>query len=583
MESIKSNLKSTDYPTLARWSCSRVLGKGATATVYLAEKKPGSPEGLPPLGAVKVFHPHLDFSQRRFAAELEALKRLKSPYIVELVDHEIRDQDQSQMHAIVFEAIDGETLAELQKRLPYVVPEVSVAIVIDVLKALEAAHASGIIHRDLKPTNILVTRAGEIKVTDFGLAKLADQTLGTQTGSVLGSPEYMSPEQARGEVVDLRSDLFSVTSILYFLLTGTSAFSRPTLLASLSAVNEVQADSVQSRNPKVSLALGRLIQKGFSRDVLGRYQTATEYREALENYLAGLGLANMTLSSWMSDAHFQTVELLRSMAQALGKRAEAITKSATKGSGQNYQKPDRTEMEVIFQHLSIVAPSSQSLVGLSGVISLHSSGIGRRSLGAVREFSGLGTDKRRGRVVILLLLFMVGIGTFLFKKFGPPFGAANETVGTEVVSNETGETNPSTASLDTASALESETVVSPAPQVGGKNPTAGNEVSDVLPNTDSTNEVKKAANKTNPNTTPSDNRSSRLGTVRFFVSPDIQVKWNGEWVNPKIPLRVKPGVYPLVLWKKNHTPIRQNITVSLREPTVIRVGEYDPNGDEAKE
>ena len=254
--------------------------------------------------------------------------------------------------ALVMDYVDGENLEKFHSRLPYVLPEVSAFIVIEILKALEYAHDKGLIHRDLKPENVLIRKDGQVFVTDFGLAKYADATLITQTNVLMGSLDYMAPEQACGDTVTAKSDLFSVGLILYFLTTGMRPFSRPNAVATLTAIREESAESPQKCNPKISGEFARIMQKAIDKRPTHRYQTAAEFRRALESYLTTLGLVKGTFdfALWSGNPTTYTLEGLRVAADALIARCETSLK---------YGRWD--DLLEKLAHLSLKAPQSAAL------------------------------------------------------------------------------------------------------------------------------------------------------------------------------------------------------------------------------
>ena len=153
--------------------------------------------------------------------------------------------------------------------------------------ALAAAHAQGLIHRDIKPANILLENGVErVKITDFGLARAVDDATMTQSGVVAGTPQYMSPEQARGEAIDLRTDLFSLGSVLYALCTGTAPFRGNSSMATLKRVCEDTPKSIHSLNPDIPLWLVKIIDKLHAKDPADRYGSAAEVADLLGRCLA---------------------------------------------------------------------------------------------------------------------------------------------------------------------------------------------------------------------------------------------------------------------------------------------------------
>ncbi len=325
------------------------LGEGGTARVYAAI----APGASVPV-ALKVFRAdHVDPVElaRRVSAEVKAYRALEHPNIVKVLE-----LPREHVPALVLEYVDGWTLAELQNRLPYILPEISVRIVIEALRGIEHAHAAGIIHRDLKPSNILVAKSGAVLVTDFGLAKITGASMSTQTGTILGSPHYMSPEQARGDVIGPRSDLFSLTSVLYFLVTGTPPFNGNSPLAVLATVIERRLEAARGRNPKVSWELSRILERGFAKVPSERFGDAQEFREALERYLDGLGLGgdSFTVAAFLEDPHGETLNALNTIAEKLALRCEAMIR-----------RGKRAESLELLSHLSLVAPNSQMIQDLT--------------------------------------------------------------------------------------------------------------------------------------------------------------------------------------------------------------------------
>lgn len=326
------------------------LGRGATAQVFRATR-PGASDSI----ALKVFHPGFDRdgeAGRRALAEIRASHRLKHPNILPIIDAHW-DLDPP---AVTMEYVDGVSLEKFQAQLPYVLPEISVLLVIEVLKALEHAHAQQIIHRDLKPANILIRKDGQVLVADFGLAKMEDFSQHTLTGTLLGSPDYMAPEQARGEKVSAQSDLFSVASILYFLVTGTRPFARPSPLMTLAAVMEGRFEMPHQRNPKVSAELSRIIAKGMRKAMDERFQSASEFRKSLEEYLSSIGLIitdDFQFKAWVKAPSEITTSALLAVAGHL------------KGSAENALSAQaEQDFHAAISHLSLVAPDSEAIAGL---------------------------------------------------------------------------------------------------------------------------------------------------------------------------------------------------------------------------
>jgi serine/threonine-protein kinase len=329
----------------------KCIGRGSSAKVYSAlSLKTGKKVAL------KVLSEENNSSSKSFEREVRALRALEHPNIVPLRDILFVND----APVLCFDLVEGETLATLQSRLPYVLPELGTWLAIEILRALEHAHSRGIIHRDLKPSNVLISSSGKVFVTDFGLARLLDAGASTATGAIIGSPDYMSPEQTRGDVLTPRSDLFSLSSMLYFLVTGTAPFSKDSSLATLSAVGNAEFEPAHLRNPKVSWELSSIIDRGLSKNPDQRFESAETYRKVLEDYLRGLGLdqESFTLAIWNENPSAQTLRFLKAMSESLLAKSENFI-----------QREDPEAAYRALVHLSLVAPTSQAVQELSSKIS----------------------------------------------------------------------------------------------------------------------------------------------------------------------------------------------------------------------
>jgi serine/threonine protein kinase len=221
---------------------------------------------------------------RRFAQEARALAALDHPSIVRVFDHGVSDDG---AHFIALELLTGETL---RSRLfeGALAPRVALELCLQMARALAAAHEKGIIHRDLKPENLFLVAGGGLKIVDFGLAKVVPRevqqhTLLTEAGVLLGTMGYLAPEQANGEAVDARTDLFSVGAILYELVTGRRAFFGESAIETLHAI--VASDPPPTGHPEIDAVLARCLEKRPD----ARIGSARELERELESVLARMG------------------------------------------------------------------------------------------------------------------------------------------------------------------------------------------------------------------------------------------------------------------------------------------------------
>jgi len=277
-----------------RYELGEVIGRGGMAEVH-----EGRDLRLGRRVAIKILRPDLarDPSfQARFRREAQSAAALNHPNVVAVYDtgEDILangpDSTGAMVPYIVMEYVDGMTLRQLMSSGRRLLPERALEITAGTLAALDYSHRHGIVHRDIKPANVMLTRAGDVKVMDFGIARaLADsgQTM-TQQSAVLGTAHYLSPEQARGEVVDSRSDLYSTGCLIYELLTGRPPFTgeSPVSIAyqhvSESPVPPSQLD------PSVTPQIDAIVLRSLAKNPEDRYQSAAEMKTDVERAIAGL-------------------------------------------------------------------------------------------------------------------------------------------------------------------------------------------------------------------------------------------------------------------------------------------------------
>jgi len=267
-----------------RYEIGATLGVGGMAEVYR-----GRDARLGRDVAVKILRTELAADPTfiaRFRREAQAAASLNHPHIVAVYD----TGEDSGVPYIVMEHVEGQTLRDVL-RGGRMLPQRALEIVADVCSALEYSHVAGIVHRDIKPANVMLTTNGTVKVMDFGIARATTSQTMTQTAAVLGTVQYLSPEQARGEHVDARSDVYSTGCLLYELLTETPPFVGDSPVA--VAYQHVREDPElpSRRAPGITPGMDAIVLKAMAKNPGNRYQTASDFREDLLRASAGRPVA----------------------------------------------------------------------------------------------------------------------------------------------------------------------------------------------------------------------------------------------------------------------------------------------------
>jgi eukaryotic-like serine/threonine-protein kinase len=290
-----------------RYRLERQIGAGATAKVWVAfdqvlERRVAVKMLAAPIGGES---DHIE----RFRREARAVASLQHPHVVTVLDSGEHDG----MPFIVLEYVDGETLKARIQRVGRLTITEAVAFAIEVARALDAAHARGLVHRDVKPQNILLDTEGGAKVTDFGIVRSGGEDALTLGGRVLGTTDYVSPEQALGHHVTGQSDLYSLGIVLYESLTGSVPFSAPTHIAVATKHVREELPDVQQRRPEVSAALAAVVERATAKHLARRYANARELIADLEEVLA-------IETARTGDAGREATMVLRSMPEQATRR-----------------------------------------------------------------------------------------------------------------------------------------------------------------------------------------------------------------------------------------------------------------------
>jgi eukaryotic-like serine/threonine-protein kinase len=323
-------MSTTPHVLLDRYEVGRLLGAGGMAEVF-----EGRDRLLARRVAIKVLQAQFARDPSfliRFKREAQAAASLSHPNIVGVYDTGSEDGTQF----IVMEYVDGRTLKEVIRAEGPLYPERAAEICEDVCSALAAAHARGLIHRDIKPGNVMLTPEGKVKVMDFGIARATTSESITQTAAVVGTAQYISPEQAQGQTVDYRSDLYSVGCCLYEMLTGTVPFTGATPVA--IAYRHVREDPTPPRmlNPDVPRPLEAICLKAMAKLPDNRYQTAAELHDDLERFRNG----QPVLATPLMDPAATTQAIPRGDA---GPDATAMLGGMTAADGTGYGEPYEEE------------------------------------------------------------------------------------------------------------------------------------------------------------------------------------------------------------------------------------------------
>lgn len=266
-----------------RYHILELLGRGGMGAVYKAMDRE-----LDRLVALKVIRPELASDSsvlRRFKQELILARQVTHRNVIRIFDLGTADG----VKFISMDYIEGRDLASVLREKRRMPASEAIVIARQVAEGLAAAHAENIVHRDLKPQNVMVDGAGKITLMDFGIARSAEVSGMTRTGALMGTPAYMSPEQAKGDKADGRSDIFTLGIILYELVTGQVPFQADTLMGTLMKRCQERAKPPIELEPSLPPALNRVIMKALATDTAERYQTASELLEDLNELAAPPG------------------------------------------------------------------------------------------------------------------------------------------------------------------------------------------------------------------------------------------------------------------------------------------------------
>ncbi|MFC5187807.1 Stk1 family PASTA domain-containing Ser/Thr kinase [Actinomadura harenae] len=301
-----------------RYELESVIGRGGMAEVYRARDL-----RLDRVVAVKTLRPDLardPIFQERFRREAQSAASLNHPSVIAVYDTGEDAVGDTPIPYIVMEYVDGSTLRDLLRENRALMPQKALEITDGILRALDYSHRGGIVHRDIKPANVMLTRQHEVKVMDFGIARAMSDAASTmtQTAQVIGTAQYLSPEQARGERVDARSDLYSTGCVLYELLTGRPPFTGDSPVAIAYQHVREEPTPPSQIDPDIPQWADAIVLKAMAKAAADRYQNAGEFRQEVQRALHGQPVTSTAASTMMLGAAPTAVHQPQQHTQVMG-------------------------------------------------------------------------------------------------------------------------------------------------------------------------------------------------------------------------------------------------------------------------
>ena len=325
-----------------RYRPESLIGRGGMANVYV-----GTDTRLQRRVAIKALRPEVAVdadSRKRFQREAHSVSAMGHPNIVRVYDAGEQIIPTASMDTpipfIIMEYIDGKILRRLMDAGAFE-PKVAVHIALGILDALDESHRSGIIHRDIKPGNVMITQSGLVKVCDFGIAQAIEDPT-NDPSAIVGTAQYFSPEQAKGDIIDGRSDLYSTAVVLFEMVTGTPLFTGDTSVSIAFQHVTQTAPRARSRRPELSPELDMVIAKGLEKDRDARYRTASEFATALRSVakLVGGGRADRATTP-PETPPIPVTTISATKPEPRGNPQTAVESGLTKNT-----KPDGTDMDI---------------------------------------------------------------------------------------------------------------------------------------------------------------------------------------------------------------------------------------------
>ncbi len=295
--------------TVRNFQLKELIATGGMAAIYKAVQV-----SLDRIVAVKILHGHLAQDKNfitRFEREAKAAANLKHENIVNIIDYGKAED----VYLIAMEYIDGRSLKELVGSVKFMPLDMALSVAYDISTGLAHAHGRGMVHRDIKPANIMIGYDGTVKIADFGLAQAQDLISVTITGSIVGTPAYMSPEQATGKKVDNRTDIFSLGVVMYEMITGGKPFCGENYSSVIHEIITVKPPKPLEANPLINKEINDVIEKMLEKDLDHRYHDISEVSEIIHSYSKRnkLEVSRKQIGGFVSEpgAHFKDLIKLR--------------------------------------------------------------------------------------------------------------------------------------------------------------------------------------------------------------------------------------------------------------------------------